>query len=354
LQFAALLMPILAAYPLAAASAERATRDVIEQEYAPATQEAQQPDRLRSELAAASADIDAIGELPDLLREAGTSVNSTKLAFHIWNRSSLSVNRVTSQIELYGPSSELVSHFSMNVPEFGSLSRTAEQKWAGTGCEWDAFAEVARFGAGERRMLQAERALCGAAGEYLGAVTIRIIPDYRTLPFVTSANPYYDALGTDEAQDGGSRVPEFQVVVYGWGLQPAFVSGRVIWPVDDELFARLYASRDPFWIDRELEGRTYHVYFLNDRGGIYALGIQGRHCCSMRRGLRNPRRSCFCCLRRIWRPPSRSRRSCAAARPRSAGCLRKSARASTASSSCFSSWPPWAPWSFSRSRSART
>jgi len=275
LQFAALLVPILAAYPLAAASAERATRDVIEREYAPATQEAQQPDRLRSGLAAASADIDAIGELPDLLREAGTSVNSTKLAFHIWNRSSLSVNRVTSQIELYGPSRELVSHFSLNVPEFGALSRTAEQKWTGTGCEWDAFAEVARFGAGERRMLQAERALCGAAGEFLGAVTIRIIPDYRTLPFVTSANPYYDALGTDETQDSGSRVPELQVVVYGWGLQPAFVSGRVIWPVDDELFGRLYASRDPFWIDRELEGRTYHVYFLNDRGGIYALGYPG-------------------------------------------------------------------------------
>jgi hypothetical protein len=226
---------VLAIYPLAAASADHSTQRVIETEYAPATQAAQQPDALSASLAEARADIDAISDLPDLLREAGTSVNGNPLAFRIWNRTMLSREHVTSQIELYGPRRTLISRFALNVPEFGSLPQSSEQIWPGTGCDWDAFGEVARFGAGERRMLHAERGLCGAAGEFLGAVVIRLIPDYRTLPFVTSANPYYEALGSGDAGGRGSEVPELQVAVYGWSLQPLFASGRVIWPLDENI-----------------------------------------------------------------------------------------------------------------------
>ncbi len=273
LRFCGLLAPILAAYPLAASSADRSARDVIERDYAPATQAAQQPEKLMSSLTSAQADIDAFAELPDLLRAAGPSAGGSHLAFSVWNRTILSRERITSQIELYGPTRVLASRFALNAPEFGTLSPSDEQTWPGTGCDWDAFGEVARFGVEDRRtLLYAERGLCGAGGEFLGAVVIRIIPDYRTLPFVTSANPYYDALGSGDSQGAGSRVSGLEVVVYGWGLQPSFVSGRVIWPIDAELFNRLYQSRQPFWIDRPGEDRTYHVYFLSDRGGIYAVG----------------------------------------------------------------------------------
>ena len=49
-----------------------------------------------SSLTAAWADIDAFSELPDLLREAGSSVNSTQLAFRVWNRTILSRERTES------------------------------------------------------------------------------------------------------------------------------------------------------------------------------------------------------------------------------------------------------------------
>jgi signal transduction histidine kinase len=272
LQFCALAAPILAAYPLAAASADRTARDVIEREYGPATQAAQQPEMLMRILTSAWSDIDGLTDLPAMLRQAGGAANSSQVAFQAWSRTVLSRERVTSQIELYGPTGAMVSRFSLNVPEFGSFERSSQQMWPGSGCEWDAFAGGARFGADERRMLYSERGLCGPGGEFLGAVVIRIIPDYRTLPFVTSANPYYDALGRNDPSRAGSRVPELQVVVYGWSLQPIFVSGRMIWPLDAELSDRLYRSRDSFWIDQPVDGRTYHLYFLNDRGGIYALG----------------------------------------------------------------------------------
>ena len=271
LQFFALVTPVLAAYPLAAWSADQATRRIIEDDYSLATQAAKQPDRLMRALTSAWADIDAIPDLPDLVREAGTGLSGSELAFRVWKQTILATERVTSQIELYGPTHALVSRFAPNVPGFG-VTRASDQAMARPSCVWDAFPEVARFGAGERLTMHAERALCGAGGEFLGAVVIRIIPDYRTLPFVTSANPYYDALGGRAPAESGSRVSDLQVVVYGWSLQPVFVSGRVMWPLDEEVAGRLSRSRDSFWVDRPLDDRMFHLYFLNDRGGIYTLG----------------------------------------------------------------------------------
>jgi hypothetical protein len=135
------------------------------------------------------------------------------------------------------------------------------------------FSDVQRFGTSDRRLLYAERGLCGAAGEFLGAIVVRIVPDYRTLPFVTSANPYYDALGSGDPSRRGSRVSELQVAVFGWSLRtPLFASGRITWPIDEEIATRMTRSHDPFWIDRDVDGRAYHIRFLSDRGGIYAVG----------------------------------------------------------------------------------
>ena len=272
LQFLALVAPVLCVYPLASAAADRATRDLIETDYAPATQAARQPDRLMDTLTTAWADLDAVTELPQLLGAATGSAANTELAFRIWNRTRLARERVASQIELYGQDHRLVSRFSLNVPEINTATSPSAQRWTNGGCEWDAFSETSRFGAGERNMLHAERALCDGAGRFLGAIVVRIIPDYRTLHFVASANPYYDALGQTDSPRATSRIPELQVVVYGWSLQPLFVSGRVMWLIDTPLFDALYRSRDPFWTDRTIDGRRYHVHFRSDRGGIYAVG----------------------------------------------------------------------------------
>ncbi len=273
--FAALLLPAGAAYPLAFHSRERAIRSVIANEYAPATVNAQRADHLLTWLTAAQAEID---RLPDLVGglisvTPGARVES-QAAFRIWSQTVLSRDRVTSEIELFGPDLRLVSRFALNIPEFEAAYRTGAEIWSGKGCSWDAYAEVSRFGAEERRRLHAERGVCDASGNLNGAVVVHVLPDYRGLPFVSSANPYYDVVTKPAAAPSGSRVPDLQVVVYGWDLQPTFSSssGRVIWPLPAEVDERLYRSREPFWAVLAAESRRYHVYFLSDRGGIYAVG----------------------------------------------------------------------------------
>ncbi len=271
-RFVALVVPILVVYPLAAASADQATRAIIENTYAPATLAAQQPASLMAELSQAQREVDAVPGLESLLEGVAGQPVGSQAAFTAWAQTVLSRKRVTSEIELYGADRTLVSRFSLNVPEFGALYQSSETVWQGTGCQWAAFAEVARSGPDERPMLHAERGVCAPDGRLLGAVVLHLIPDYRALPFVSTANPYYEVLSREERPLAGSTVPDLQLVVYGWNLHPVFVSGRISWSLDSEIDRQLYRSRAPFWRDLPHGDRLFHVYFRNDRAGVYALG----------------------------------------------------------------------------------
>ncbi len=270
LTFAALFLPTAALYPMAASYAELATSALVERDYAPAT--ASHPQELRAELAEAQVEIDHIPELAALISTPlpPPGLGSSHEAFRVWSQTSLSRSRVTSDVELYGADRELRSRFALNLPEY--IYSATTQTWSGSGCRWDVFGEVKRFGAEDRNLLHAERAICDSSGRMLGAVVVHIAPDYRSLPFVSSANPYADALGLPDAPAAGSRVADLQVVVYGWSLHPVFASGRVAWPIGRELSDRLTASRDPFWATLPDGGRTYRVHFGSDRSHIYALG----------------------------------------------------------------------------------
>jgi signal transduction histidine kinase len=268
--FAALLLPTLAIYPITAFHADATSRRLIEHEYAPAA--AAHPQQLRRQLAEAQREIDGIGGIHALVAGAPRAPVSSRFAHTVWVQTNLSQSRVTSDLELYGPDRTLVSRFALNIPEY--LDRTAVRSYAGTTCTWRVFDDLRRFGAEERLSLRAERGLCDADGRVLGAVVVQVVPDHRALPFVSEANPYAEAVGSPGALPRESHVPDLQVAIYGWSLATVFTSGRsrVAWPITPDLFARLYASRDPFWTTLTADGQPYRVYFTSDRAQIYALG----------------------------------------------------------------------------------
>jgi signal transduction histidine kinase len=267
LGFAALLAPVAAVYPMSAVLLERTTRTVIERDYAPLT--AGQSDDIRRVLLDTQDQIDRMANLPAQVEtRAGQPVES-QTAFMVWTNTSLSQTRVVSDIELYGPDRALISRFTLNLPDY--LYRASARTWEGTDCQWEVSGDVTRFGATDRTMLHAQRGLCNAAGQVVGAVVLHVAPtDFRALPFVSAPNPYGGVLGMAPATS--ATLPGLEVVVYGWSLQPLFTSSRLAWTLDPALFERLYKDGRPFWTTRETEGRRYHVYFVQNRAGIYALG----------------------------------------------------------------------------------
>ena len=268
--FAALFLPAVVMYPATRYFADRAERELIESRYA--RQTSAHPQDLQTWLANSLARIDATENLADVLTDAAATPDRDS-AFTIWRDTELAAFRLTSAVELYTPSGALVSRFALNVPEYVP---TAPRQTLG--CAWEVFGEASPFGAQERRMLHAQRAVCpaGTAG-VSGSIVVHVMLDYRVLPFIESENPYVELFRQGPTQTENASRHEIELVVYGWGLrQPIFASGRDAWPIDDTTFDRISASREPFWTTLAKHGDVHHVYFTNDRAGIYALGYPRR------------------------------------------------------------------------------
>lgn len=274
--FGALIVPVLFAYPAIVNQGLAAKQRLIEERIAPAT--AQHPEAILASLSQAQREIDALLSrspvAPDIF-QAAVGRPTSDAAFSVWRQTELARLRLTSAIELYGPDRSLVSRFALNFPD-----APAVPSFLGTTCDWDVYGEVFPSGAEERRVLHAERGIClpwpgdmPAADAVAGAVVVHVPLDYRALPFIPSQPPYHDVLrAAPRLSETGPIDADVELAIYGWGLGPLFTFGSAAWTIEDALFERIYASRDPFWTTLRSGGRTSAVYITNNRGGIYVLG----------------------------------------------------------------------------------
>jgi signal transduction histidine kinase len=187
-------------------------------------------------------------------------------AYLVWSQTALAQYRLTSAVELYAARSRLVSAFALNLPEYAATPYRVSR------CdEWD-FYEVPPVGTTERHMLRASRGICDR-GQPVGGVVVRTMFDYRDLPFVSAQRRYLDSLGPiAHGVDEDDLSNDIEFTVYGWSQAPLYTSGTRVWPLPDDVFARMVKARTPFWESVERSGESFRVYYLNDRGGIYALG----------------------------------------------------------------------------------
>lgn len=269
--FFALAMPSVVFYPSLVDAADRARRQVIEARDAPEV--INQRRNLQLQLNAALEQIDALPDLAELVSvgvpvEAGPAPYET--AFRVWERTVLEDLRLTSSVELHDASGALVSRFALKLPHTGGPPTYQE-----TTCEWELFEEVSPFFAEERRLLHAGRGICVETPEgrrVVGAIAIHVILDYSNLSFVSAQSPYVALLRNENNRGEAAPRERVDFTVYGWSRRPLYMSGRDAWALPEATFARILESREPFWGRARLGDDEFDVYFLNDRGGIYALG----------------------------------------------------------------------------------
>lgn len=276
--FLALLVPVLLLYPSLLHHGERTKQRFIETRYA--VQAASHSEQLQAQLTDALGQIDAVSELLEIISvdDFESSGLDTDQAFSIWRQTDLARLRLTSAVELYDADGRLKSRFALNFPEYSGRPSDSQV----TGCDWEVYGEIAPFGSDERRVLHAERAVCPSEGTpdadgtlpaSVGAVVVHVAFDYQTLPFISSANPYTELLRPPSLPNLEGRTgQDVELVIYGWGLQPLFSSGRDAWTLGDSLVEQIHDSRDPFWITLLKGDREYTTYVANNRVGIYLLG----------------------------------------------------------------------------------
>ena len=131
------------------------------------------------------------------------------------------------------------------------------------------------FGADERRMLHAERALCTTdhgVTRKVGAIVAYVMLDYSALSFISSQSPYYEFFRAPRATREGTPGSDVELTVYGWGRLPFYTSLSRSWVLTDDVFAQAYRSRDPFWTTLARGDGVDRVYVSNDRYAIYVVG----------------------------------------------------------------------------------
>jgi signal transduction histidine kinase len=267
--FLGLLAPAVAMYPAVLAFATESKEHLVEAEFGP--EAARQREDLKQRLFATLDEIDSLPTLAGYVtrpgRVAAAPNDRATLAFLVWSKTDLAVYRLKSAVELYaGPTGELVSRFALNLPEY---TTTADQT---TRCEWDLVDEVSPFGSSERHVLRASRGIC-VDDAPVGSIVVRVMLDPGSLPFISSEDPYLESLRPPAVRQGeGAPGRDVELVMYGWSRAPIYALGTSVWQLSDDVFRRLVQSRDPFWATLTRDGDRFRVYFLSDRGGIYALG----------------------------------------------------------------------------------
>ncbi|MGC4082013.1 MAG: HAMP domain-containing sensor histidine kinase [Vicinamibacterales bacterium] len=266
LLFVGLVVPALALYPSLNAFTVASKERAVASELAPTVaslREDLQSRRLPQTLEA----IDAMASLSDFVTSSSEdAAPTTDRAFIVWSQTELARSRTTSAVELYGMNGRLVSRFALDLPEYAS------PEYRGGACaDWELYEEVSPFGTALRNVLRASRAIC-TGGRRVGGIVVRAQLDYRALPFVSSPNPYLESLMPQGTEPETSFGHDVELAFYGWSRAPLYASGTRVWPLDDDVFERMSAGRQPMWHRVVRDGDQFRVYFFNDRGGIYALG----------------------------------------------------------------------------------
>jgi signal transduction histidine kinase len=264
--YAALLAPSIAMYPSIFAFAVQAKEQLVATDYGP--QAASQREDLERRVRNSLAEIDRLGELPQFVAGGDVETPTTDRAFVVWSNTDLARARVTSAIELFNAEGRLVSRFALSLPEYNPSAYSPRR-----GCDWeDIVDEVSPFGSSERHVLRTSRSIC-EHGRIVGGIIVRAMLDPRALPFILSQSPYLESLRLNrQAPLEGVFGRDIELEMYGWSRAPSFTVGSTTWPLPDEVFDRLVVSREPFWATVTREDGTFHVYYMSDRGGIYALG----------------------------------------------------------------------------------
>jgi nitrogen fixation/metabolism regulation signal transduction histidine kinase len=268
----ALLVPAWFLYPSLVDTVERAKRQLIAGSYA--REVLNHPRELLSHLEQSLKQIDAEQGLPDLVRalSASRAPLSTQAAFSLWRKAELEEFRLTSAVELYGADQSLVSRFALNFPETEAVPLNYQSR----SCEWEVFGEAQPFGADERSMLHAEKAICTTENGRrvtAGAIVVHVMLDYSALEFISSQSPYFEFIrGPRAGPREGTAGSDVELAIFGWGRLLLYASSSRSWRLSDEVFDRAFRSRTPFWTTLDRGEAIDHVYVSNDRNGIYVLG----------------------------------------------------------------------------------
>ncbi len=197
--------------------------------------------------------------LVSFLREPG----SPDFAHSIWDRTLAAKFNWYSSLEILDPEGNPLSRFSMNIPSLYSrdLSFPISRTWAVSRQTIVSLGVEKDFMVGYRDWFSDDT--------YLGRTLLFLSLDPDMLPFLYSANPYFELLRTGPMPSMNSV--DFGMAVYDPSGRLVFNPRKISSGLPREVSERLRAPGDSVWARFRDKARAYDGFYFSHGGKIFAL-----------------------------------------------------------------------------------
>jgi len=184
-------------------------------------------------------------------------------AHTLWQKSLVAKFNWYSSLEIRDAEGGILSRFSLNVPKF--FGRTPELEPSD---DWAVVRQAMNFIGQEKEFLVGYRDWHDET-HYLGRVILHVSLDPEMLPFLYSANPYFEALRTDPMPSLNQF--DFGCAIYNLDGSPLFNPQKLTSGLALEDLERTASSPAGFWTAFREGGQAYDAYVFRTADRVYSL-----------------------------------------------------------------------------------
>ncbi len=186
-----------------------------------------------------------------------------EFAHSLWERTLIAKFNWYSSLEIWGPQKALLSRFSMNVPILFQLDYELPRSQ-----DWTVLRQNIPFLGRERDFLIAYKDWA-AEEKYLGRMTLYLSIDYNMLPFLYSANPYFELLRV-------SSIPSLNQFDLGFAIfdldgKLLFNPNKISSGIPSLPLSKINTSSDFLWSTFQDRNKNYKCYYFKYNNRIYSL-----------------------------------------------------------------------------------
>ncbi len=191
------------------------------------------------------------------------NTKSFDLAHSLWERTLIAKFNWYSSLEVLSPEGAILSRFSLNVPKLyhADIDLPPSREWSIVHLKIPFMAEEKAFLLGYRDWLEEER--------LLGRTILYLSVDYDMLPFLYSANPYFELLRM-------TSIPSLNQ--FDFGFATFDLNGKLLFNPNDissgippGLLKKINSSQDSLWASYKDKRRKFQSFYFWKDNRIYSL-----------------------------------------------------------------------------------
>lgn len=185
------------------------------------------------------------------------------LARSLWENTMVARFNWYSTLEILNPEGEILSRFSLNIPQLfrPAMTLPLSQTWAISRLTIPSLGKEREFILGYRDWFSQD--------QYLGRITFYLTIDPEMLPFLYSANPYFELLKMSSLPSLHQQ--EFGFAIYDTNGKLMFNPDKISAGISPALLRRIQESPDSVWSSFSDKKKNFAAFYFRLDNRIYSL-----------------------------------------------------------------------------------